>query len=148
MKVAFACDHGSYDIRKIIIDKIKSLGHEVIDYGSDSDKSVDYPEFGVLAARAVKNGTADRAIVVCKTGIGMCIVANKVKGVRCALCSSVESAKKTRLHNDTNALSISTELVSLEDNLKIIEAWLNTEFSGDERHQRRIDQITKIENEE
>lgn len=145
MKVAIANDHGAYDLRQPVIEKIEQLGHSVIDFGSDARESVDYPEYGANAARAVTDGKADRAIIMCTTGIGMCIVANKIRGIRCALCIDEEIARMTRSHNNTNVLSLSVKSIGLDKNLKIVEAWLGTQFEGVERHQRRIDQIHQIE---
>ena len=111
------------------------------DYGCHDKSSCDYPEFGKAAAKAVAGGECEKGIVICTTGIGISIAANKVKGVRCALCSDTLSAKMTRLHNDANMLAMGAGIVGENLALDIVETFLNTEFSGEERHQRRIDQI-------
>lgn len=143
MKISIACDHGGLDLKLAVIEFLKANGHEVIDYGTNSYDSCDYPIFGHQAAVAVANNEVDRGIVICSTGIGMSIVANKVKGVRCALVTDINSARLTREHNNTNVLALGQKNVSKELGLEIVKIWLETPFSNEERHIRRINLIEK-----
>ncbi len=141
MKIALACDHGGLDLKNKIIEFLKQEGHEIIDEGTYTKDSCDYPIYAKKAAEDVANKTADRAILCCSTGIGVSIVANKVKGVRCALVTDVTSARLTREHNDTNALALGQKNVSFDRGIEIVKIWLNTPFSNEERHIRRINMI-------
>ncbi len=141
MKVAVGADHGAFERKAEVIEHLKKNGHEVKDFGTYSPESCDYPEIGRSVAHAVVSGEFDRGIVMCTTGIGLSIVANKVKGIRCALCSDVTSAKLTRLHNDANMLSMGAGIVGVNLMMDIIDTFMDTEFSGDERHVRRISKI-------
>ncbi len=141
MKISIACDHGGLDLKNSVIEYLKSNGHEVIDFGTYTKDSCDYPEFGKKAALAVSNGETERGIVICSTGIGMSIVANKVKGVRCALVTDTNSARLTREHNNTNVLALGQKNVTTELGLEIVKIWLETPFSNEERHIRRINMI-------
>ncbi len=140
MKIAIASDHAGYRYKERIKTHLAALGHEVADHGCHSPDSCDYPEFIRPAAEAVARGEADRAIVLGGSGNGEAIVANRVRGVRCALCWSVETAELGRRHNNANCLSIGERQVSEELALAIVDAWLTTPFEGG-RHQRRIDMI-------
>ena len=144
MKIAIACAHGGLNLKNEIIKELKLKGHEAVDFGTDSTDSCDYPDFALPAAEAVANGDCDRGIVVCSTGIGVSIVANKVPGVRCAHCHDTYCAEFTRLHNDSNVLAIGEKVVGVGYALKIVNTFLSTEFEGG-RHQRRVDKITAIE---
>lgn len=139
--VALGSDHGGYDLKQAVIGYLKERGIEYKDYGCPDKSSCDYPEFGRAAAMAVANGECDKGIVICTTGIGISISANKVKGIRCALCSDTLSAKMTRLHNDANMLALGAGIVGTNLALDIVETFLNTDFSGEERHSRRINKI-------
>lgn len=141
MKIAVACDHGGLDLKNKIIEYLKSEGHEVIDEGTYTKDSCDYPVYARKAAEDVALKKADRAILCCSTGVGVSIVANKVKGVRCALITDVTSARLTREHNDTNALALGQKNVSFDRGIEIVKIWLNTPFSNEERHMRRINMI-------
>lgn len=141
MKIALACDHGGLDLKNKIIEFLKQEGHEIIDEGTYTKDSCDYPIYARKAAEDVANKIADRAILCCSTGIGVSIVANKVKGVRCALVTDVTSARLTREHNDTNALALGQKNVSFDRGIEIVKIWLNTPFSNEERHIRRINMI-------
>ncbi len=145
MKISVACDHGALALKNDIKEHLEKLGHEVKDFGTYTLDSCDYPDMIAPAAKAVANGECERGIVLCTTGIGASIVANKVKGVRCALLSDVLSARMTRLHNDTNVMALGAGIVGKNLALEIVDVWLGTEFSGDERHQRRIDKVTALE---
>ena len=140
MKIALGCDHGGYAMKEDIKKQLEGLGHEVKDCGTYSTESCDYPIFGEAAARAVASGECEYGIVVCTTGIGISIAANKVKGIRCALCSEPLSAEMTRRHNDANMLAMGGGLIGNNMADCIVEAFLNTPFEGG-RHQRRVDKI-------
>ncbi len=137
--IAIGCDHGGFELKEKVVAFLKEKNIEVKDCGCYSKESCDYPEFGRAAAEAVASGECKKGIVICTTGIGISITANKVKGVRCALCSDTLSAKMTRLHNDANMLAMGAGIVGENLALAIVETFLGTEFSGEERHQSSID---------
>ena len=141
--IALACDHGGYDLKERVKKYLEEKGLEYKDFGCYSKESCDYPDFIKPATKAVADGTCERGIIMCTTGIGVSICANKVPGIRCALCGDPVSAKLTRLHNDANMLSIGASITGEFVALDIIDKFLNTPFSEDERHKRRI---YKIEN--
>lgn len=145
MKISLGCDHGALALKNKVVTHLEKLGYEVKDFGTDTTDSCDYPDFAAAAARAVAAGECERGIVLCTTGIGVSITANKVKGVRCALLSDPWSAKMTRLHNDTNMMALGAGVVGENLALEIVDTWLGTEFSGEERHQRRIDKVMSLE---
>ncbi len=145
MKIAIACDHGAFELKEALIPFIKSLGYSVRDFGTNSTQSCDYPDYAAAAARAVADGDCDKGIVLCTTGIGVSITANKINGIRCALLSDVESAKMTRLHNDTNMMALGAAVVNQSLAFSIVETWLATPFSNEDRHQRRIDKMMDCE---
>ena len=145
MKIAIGSDHGAFALKSKFIAHLEAQGHEVKDFGTYSLDSCDYPDFGAAAARAVASGECEKGIVLCTTGIGISISANKVKGIRCALLSDIMSARLTREHNDTNMMAIGAAVVGEMLALEILDTWLGTEFSGDARHQRRIDKIMALE---
>ena len=147
MKIAIACDHGALDLKNVAIKHLEEAGHTVVNFGTDTLDSCDYPDFVGPAAKAVAKGECDRGIVLCTTGIGVSIAANKVKGIRCALLSDLMSARMTRDHNDTNMMAIGAAVTGQMLALEIMDTWLATEFSHGPRHQRRIDKITALENE-
>lgn len=139
--IAIGCDHGGYELKEKVVAYLKEHNLEYKDFGCYGKDSCDYPVFGRAAAEAVANGECDRGIVICTTGIGISMVANKVKGVRCALCADTHSAKMTRLHNDANVLAMGAAIVGEGLAMSILETFLNTEFSGEEKHVRRINLI-------
>ena len=145
MKISIACDHGAFDLKEAVKAHLTAQGHEVSDFGCHSLASCDYPDMVAPAAQAVANGECEKGIVLCTTGIGVSISANKVDGIRCALLSDVWSAKMTRLHNDTNMMALGAGIVGENLALEIVDTWIGTEFSGDERHQRRIDKVMALE---
>lgn len=145
MKISIGCDHGALALKNKVVTHLEKLGYEVKDFGTDTADSCDYPDFAAAAARAVAAGECERGIVLCTTGIGVSITANKVKGVRCALLSDPWSAKMTRLHNDTNMMALGAGVVGENLALEVVDTWLGTEFSGEERHQRRIDKVMSLE---
>ena len=144
MKIALASDHRGYDAKEQVRAQIMQLGHECVDFGTCSNSPVDYPDLAYIASIAVSDGQADRAILICGTGIGMCIAANKVKGIRAALCYDELNAQISRQHNDANVLCVAGDLIGEIILRKIVEIWLTTEFAGG-RHQRRVKKITAIE---
>lgn len=145
MKIALGSDHRGFEAKKQVKAIVEQLGHKCKDFGTDSDEPVDYPDPAYQAALSVSKGEADRAILVCGTGIGMSITANKIRGVRAALCHDELSAQISRQHNDANVLCISGDLTNEVLLRKMVEVWLTTEFSGG-RHLRRIKKIMAIEN--
>lgn len=147
MKISIACDHGAYMLKNKVAQHLKDRGHEVVDFGTNGPESCDYPDFAAQAARAVAQGACERGIVLCTTGIGVSITANKIKGIRCALLSDVLSAKMTRLHNDTNMMALGAGIVGENLALEIVDTWVATPFSGEARHQRRIDKVMALEQE-
>ena len=148
MKIAIGCDHGALQLKEALIPFLKSLGHSVEDFGTYSYESCDYSDFAIPAAKAVAQGKCDRGIVLCTTGIGVSIAANKVRGIRCALLTDVDCAKMTRLHNDTNMMAMGAAVVDRELAFEIVKVWLETPFSGEARHQRRINKVMDCEQEE
>lgn len=142
MRIAVACDHGGFVQKDAVIEHLKSLGHEVTDLGTNSEESVDYPDYADRAARMVSRGEADRAILICGTGIGMAITADKVPGVRATPVQTVKFAELARQHNNANVIGLSGRFVSLEDNLVLVDAFLNTEFEGG-RHAKRVEKIMR-----
>ena len=144
MKIALACDHGALNLKREIIRYLSEHGYEYIDFGTNSFDSCDYPDFALPAAEAVAGGQCDRGIVVCSTGIGVSIVANKVPGVRCAHCHDTYCAKYTRLHNDANMLAMGERVVGPGLAMEIVDAFLSTPFEGG-RHAARVEMISEIE---
>ncbi len=145
MKIALGCDHGALALKNNLVTHLENKGFEVKDFGTYTLDSCDYPDFAGAAAKAVASGECEKGIVLCTTGIGVSIVANKVKGIRCALLSDVMSARMTREHNDTNMMAIGAGVVGEMLALEIVDTWLGTEFSHNERHQRRIDKVMALE---
>ena len=145
MKIAIGCDHGALDLKNVLIAHLTAKNYEVVNFGTDTLDSCDYPDYVGPAAKAVADGTCDKGIVLCTTGIGASIVANKVDGVRCALLSDKMSARLTREHNDTNVMALGAGVVGKNLALEIVDTWLGTEFSGDARHARRIAKVMALE---
>ena len=141
MKIAIGCDHGGFELKQQIIEYLNSIGTEFEDFGCMSEKSCDYPEYGKAVAKAVAAGKFDFGILICGTGIGMSITANKVKGIRAALCSDSFSAEATREHNNANVLCLGARVTGAGLALNIVDTFLNTPFSNDERHIRRISML-------
>ena len=147
MKIAIGCDHGAYTLKKTIVSFLEKKGYTVKDFGCFNPGSCDYPDFCGAAARAVASGECQKGIVLCTTGIGASITANKVRGIRCALLSDVLSARLTREHNDTNMMALGAGIVGENLALEIVQVWMNTEFSNEERHKKRIQKMMALENE-
>lgn len=139
--IAIGSDHGGFDLKEAVKKHLEARGIEVKDMGTYSKDSCDYPVFGKAVAEEVAAGKADKGIVVCTTGIGISITANKVKGIRCALCADPLSAKMTRLHNNANVLAMGGGIIGENIAMEIVDNFIDTEFSGEARHQRRIDLI-------
>lgn len=144
MKIAISSDHGGNNLRREIIDLLAEQGVEFEDFGPKDDESVDYPDYAAPVAEAVASGNFDRGILICGTGIGMSIAANKVKGIRCALVHDVFSAKATREHNDSNVLAMGERVIGPGLAREIVSTWLGTQFSGG-RHERRIGKLMELE---
>ncbi len=138
--IAIACDHGGYELKLQIIKYLEAKGFEYIDFGCNGE-SVDYPIYAKKVGQAIQTGECEQGILICGTGIGMSIVANKMKGVRCALCSDCFSAEMTKLHNNTNVIALGGRVVGPELAVKMVDIFLNTPFSNDERHIRRINMM-------
>ena len=145
MKIAIGCDHAALKLKNDVVEKLRKEGYEVEDFGIYEQKSVDYPDYALPVAEAVASGRADKGILICGTGIGMSIAANKVKGIRCALCSDTFSAHATREHNDANILAFGERVVGEGLAMDIVDTFLKTPFSGDDRHVKRIAKISAIE---
>ncbi|MCI2179235.1 MAG: ribose 5-phosphate isomerase B [Ancrocorticia sp.] len=143
MKIAMGSDHAGFELKKHLAQKLRSEGYDIIDVGTHSTESCDYPIFGEAAARKVATGEADRAIVICGTGQGIGISANKVAGVRCAIVSEAFSARLSRLHNNANALALGARVIGTDVAEDIVDTWLHTEFLGG-RHARRVNEIMEI----
>lgn len=139
--IAIGSDHGGYDLRIQVINHLKERGFEVKDMGCPDKSSCDYPVYGKKVAQAVASGECEKGIVICTTGIGISITANKFKGIRCALCADTVTAKLTRLHNNSNVLAMGAGVIGPNLAMEIVDTFLDTEFSNEERHQRRIDLI-------
>lgn len=145
MKIAFGCDHGALELKNSLVRYLKEKGYEIVDYGTFTRDSCDYADYAVPAARAVASGECDRGIVLCTTGIGVSITANKVPGIRCALVGDTLSAELTRRHNDTNVLALGAGITGELLAKKIVDIWLETPFSNEERHCRRIAKVMALE---
>ena len=144
MKISIGSDHGGYEIKTELVSILKSHSIEVIDYGTHSKDPCDYPEIAFTVANAVSEGRAERGILICKSGIGMAVTANKVPGIRAAVCYNVELAKSSREHNDCNILVFAANYTGIKEAKEILDIWLSTETLGD-RHGRRVCQIADIE---
>ncbi|MFV1951575.1 MAG: ribose 5-phosphate isomerase B [Nitrospinota bacterium] len=142
-RIAIAADHGGFGLKEDIKGFLKEDGYDCIDMGTDSEESVDYPDYGVKIAHAILNGEVDRGILICGTGIGMSITINRFKGIRGALCNDVYTARMSREHNDSNVLVLGGRVIGKGLALEIVKTWIKTEFAGG-RHQRRLDKIEEI----
>ena len=144
MKVAMACDHGGFELKNSLKQELIAMGHEVVDFGCDSTASVDYPDYGYKAAKAVATGECEKGVVICGTGIGISISCNKVNGIRCALCHDVFSAKATRAHNDANMLAMGQRVIGPGHAVEVLHAFFEGEYEGG-RHDLRIQKLMAIE---
>ena len=145
MKISIGCDHGALTLKNKMVSHLQAQGHEVVDFGTYTSASCDYPDYAEKAAKAVASGECEKGIVLCTTGIGISIAANKIPGVRCALLHETWSAKMTREHNDTNMMALGAAVTGQMLALQIVDTWLGTEFSGEAKHQRRIDKVCALE---
>lgn len=144
MKVAFGCDHGGFQYKDKVIEEVKNLGYEVLDFGCFGPQSVDYPDYAELVCKAIIEKKAEKGIVICGTGIGISIAANKFNGIRCAVCHDHLTATLCRQHNDANVISLGARVIGIEVAIDCVKTFLTTEFIGG-RHQNRIDKIQKIQ---
>ena len=147
MKIAIGADHGGFDHKEVIFKHLKEKGFEVVDFGTYSSDSVDYNDFAVKVATGVSKKEYDRGILICGTGIGMSVMANKVEGIRAALVHDLFTAEATRLHNDSNILAMGGRIISIELALQIVDIWIGTEFSNEDRHIRRVKKINNYKGE-
>ncbi|MGD9567624.1 MAG: ribose 5-phosphate isomerase B [Sedimentibacter sp.] len=145
MKIVLACDHGGFQLKEAVREHLSHNGYDITDIGVYNTDSVDYPDFGKKAAEMVVSGQADRGIIFCGTGIGISIAANKVKGIRCALCTNEYMAKMSRKHNNANMLALGERVLGKGVATDIVDAWLQTEFEGG-RHENRVNKLMDIEN--
>jgi ribose 5-phosphate isomerase B len=143
--IAIGCDHAGFQYKEDIKEYLENKGIQVKDYGTYSEDSVDYPDFGIAVGQAVAGGECDKGLLFCGTGVGISISANKVRGIRAVVCSEPFSAKLSREHNNSNVLAMGSRVVGIELSKMIIDTWLNTEFEGG-RHGRRVDKITEFDN--
>jgi len=148
VKVAVACDHAGFPLKDTILETIRKAGHEAIDLGTNSTASVDYPDFAEKAGRAVQRGEADRAIVICGSGVGAAVAANKMLGVRAGLCHDTYSAHQCVEHDDVNVLALGARIIGPEVAIEVVRAFLAAKFSGEERHVRRLNKVLAIERSE
>ena len=147
MRIAIASDHAGFTLKQALRDKLTAEGHEVNDFGTQSTESTDYPDYATLVAHEIADGRADRGVLVCSTGIGMSIAANKIEGVRAALVTNPEAAQLTRQHNDANIITLGARYTGTEAAGELVETFLNTEFEGG-RHARRVAKIRQLEEQE
>lgn len=146
MKIGIGNDHAAVDMKNEVVEYLREKGYEVVNYGTDTNESCNYPEYGKIVGKAVAAGEVDLGILICGTGVGISLAANKVKGVRAVVCSEPYSAKLSRQHNNTNVLAFGARVIGIEMAKMIIDEWLDAEFMGG-RHQTRVDMIMAIENE-
>ena len=144
MIIALGCDHAAFELKEAVKAKMESEGHTIIDVGTDSTESVDYPKYGHAVGKAVASGEAERGIAICGSGIGISIACNKVPGIRAALCTSVEMAEMCRRHNNANVVCMGARMISQELAFDIIDTWMKTEFEGG-KHLRRINEIEDLD---
>jgi len=141
VKIAIGCDHGGYDLKNLIVESLQAGGLETVDLGTYSEQSVDYPDFSNKVCECVRSGQCDRGILICGTGIGMSIAANRYRDIRAALCHEAFTARMSREHNNANVLCLGARVIGTEIALDIVKVWIHTEFSGG-RHQRRLDLLS------
>jgi ribose 5-phosphate isomerase B len=148
MKIVIGSDHRGVEIKRRLLDLLRSMGHDVLDIGTEGAESCDYPDFANAVGKLVGKGERDRGLLICGTGIGMSMAANKVRGVRAAACQDVLTAEMSRRHNDANVLCLSADLLGEDQMMQMIRIWLETPFEGGGRHSRRVEKIAKIEAEQ
>lgn len=145
MKVAVACDHAGFPLKETIMDAIRRLGHEVVDLGTHSTEPVDYPDYADQLGLVVRNGDADRGVLLCGSGVGAAVAANKVVGIRAGLCHDVYSAHQSVEHDDVNVLALGARVIGPALAVELVQAFLGARFTGEERHKRRLDKVKAIE---
>ncbi|HEV2800236.1 MAG TPA: ribose 5-phosphate isomerase B [Pyrinomonadaceae bacterium] len=149
MKIAISADHGGYPLNEHVIEILSDAGHQIIDFGThDGTQPDDYPDYAVPVGEAVRDGRADCGIIICGSGVGACVAANKLRGVRAALCGDTYSAHQSREHDDCNVLCLGARVVGIEVATEIVRAFVGARFTGEERHQRRLDKVLAIEQRE
>lgn len=146
MKIGIGNDHAAVEMKFEIVKYLEESGHEVINYGTDTPESCDYPEYGAKVAWAVVSGEVEKGILICGTGVGISLAANKIRGIRAVVCSEASTARLSRQHNDTNILAFGARIIGTETAKDIVKAWLEAEFEGG-RHQKRVDMLMKLEEE-
>ena len=146
MKIAMGNDHSAVEMKTVIREYVEAKGYEVIDFGTNTSESCDYPEYGEKVGRAVASGEADYGIAICGTGVGISIAANKVKGIRACVCSEPCTARLSKMHNDSNVLAFGSRIIGPEMAIMITDAWLDAKYEGSDRHERRIAMLMEIEN--
>ena len=144
MKIAFGCDHGGFPAKDELLNYLTKKGYEIKDFGTFSSESCDYPEFAEAVCKSVLSGEVEKGVLICGSGIGMCIVANKIKGIRCAHVTDLFTAEMTRKHNDTNVIALGARITETDMIIKLVETFLTTEFEGG-RHAVRVEKIKRIE---
>ena len=145
MKISIGCDHGALELKNALVDRLTEQGYEVLDFGTHTKDSCDYPDYAAAAARAVASGQCQRGIVICTTGIGVSIAANKIKGIRCARLADPRTARMTREHTDPNMMALGAGITGQKLAFEIVDIWLGTPFSQEPRHQKRIDKLMALE---
>jgi len=149
MKIAIGADHGGYPLNERVIEELRAAGHEIEDFGThDGTRPDDYPDYAVMVGEAVRNGRADCGIIICGSGVGACVAANKLRGVRAALCGDTYSAHQSREHDDCNVLCLGARIVGVELASEIVRSFVNARFTGEERHRRRLEKVNHIERRE
>lgn len=146
-RVAVGADHAGYRYKELLADQLRALGHEVIDLGTDGPQSVDYPDYARAVAEAVARGEADRGLLVCGSAVGVCVVANKVPGIRAGICHETYSARQAVEHDDVNVLCLGERVIGIEVAREVTETFMNAEFSDEERHRRRLQKLRSVERE-
>ncbi len=145
MKIAIAADHGGFPLKAPIVEMLRAAGHEVSDLGTHSTEAVDYPDYAEAVGRAVQNGQAERGIILCGSGVGACVAANKLRGIRAGLCHDTYSAHQSVEHDDVNVLCLGARIIGVELALEVVRAFVEARFSNEERHRRRLDKILALE---
>jgi ribose 5-phosphate isomerase B len=148
MKVAIACDHAGFPLKEIVMEEVRKSGHEPIDLGTNSIEAVDYPDYAEKAGREVQQGTADRGIIICGSGVGAAVTANKLRGIRAGLCHDTYSARQSVEHDNANMLALGARIIGPELTLEVVRAFLSANFTGEERHVRRVNKIMAVEKKE
>ena len=149
MKIAIGADHGGYPLNERVIEELRAAGHEIEDFGThDGTRPDDYPDYAVMVGEAVRDGRADCGIIICGSGVGACVAANKLRGVRAALCGDTYSAHQSREHDDCNVLCLGARVVGVELASEIVRSFVNARFTGEERHRRRLEKVNDIERRE